>query len=330
MQATQWVFPTGDTTGAQDAANIMAAYAALGATGGVIWLAPGVFYVETGQVVINSPQVKIKGVLRWATKIFAVGTGDCIRMYNPNYGGDNLWGGGVEDVVIDGTHATAPVNLLHIGDGEQFELNVAVQNATGGSCWGVLFDNQVWWTEKIHGTVFARNCDSHVGFTVSSPATTVAAGTSGGEISAIASWSHPSAGVLDVASGGVTNWPAAGTVNVAASGSTTAVVTYTGISGNSLTGCAYVSGSATGTVSTGGAVTLVTSTNSFGYLDLACYVYAQANQDAVVVQNGAYPYHGSLKVKGNVAGSASAVTSCVLRLTGTVPAGHTGAGDGWR
>ena len=45
-------------------------------------------------------------------------------------------------------------------------------------------------------------------------------------------------------------------MNVAASGSTTAVVTYTGISGNTLTGCAYVSGSATGTVSTGGAVTL--------------------------------------------------------------------------
>jgi hypothetical protein len=87
--------------------------------------------------------------------------------------------------------------------------------------------------------------------------TTVASGSNGGEISAIASWSSPSAGVLDVASGGVTNWPTAGTINVAASGSTTAVVTYTGISGNSLTGCAYVSGSATGTVATGGAVDLV-------------------------------------------------------------------------
>jgi len=45
-------------------------------------------------------------------------------------------------------------------------------------------------------------------------------------------------------------------VNVAASGATTAVVTYTGISSTTLTGCAYVSGSATGTVATGGAVTL--------------------------------------------------------------------------
>jgi trimeric autotransporter adhesin len=89
----------------------------------------------------------------------------------------------------------------------------------------------------------------------SASATTVAAGSTGGEISAIASWSSPSAGVLDVAS--TTGYPSSGTLHVAASGSTTAVVTYTGISGNSFTGCAYVSGSATGTVSTGGAVSLV-------------------------------------------------------------------------
>jgi hypothetical protein len=84
---------------------------------------------------------------------------------------------------------------------------------------------------------------------------TVASGSNGGEVSQIATWSSPSAGVLAVALGSA--FPAlGGTVNVAASGSTTAVVTYTGVSGNTLTGCAYVSGSATGTVSTGGAVSL--------------------------------------------------------------------------
>jgi hypothetical protein len=84
--------------------------------------------------------------------------------------------------------------------------------------------------------------------------TTVASGSSGGEISAVASWSSPSAGVLDVAS--TTGYPTAGTLQVVASGTTLGVITYTGISGNSFTGCAYVSGSATGTVSTGNAVTL--------------------------------------------------------------------------
>ena len=94
-------------------------------------------------------------------------------------------------------------------------------------------------------------------------ASTVAAGSNGGEVSAIGTWSSPSAGVLDVANG--TLFPAGGgTVTVAASGPTTAVVTYTGVSGNSLTGCAYVSGSATGTVATGGAVTLTSSAVSTG------------------------------------------------------------------
>ena len=132
--------------------------------------------------------------------------------------------------------------------------------------------------------------------------------------------------MLDVASGGAAFWPAAGTINVAASGSTTAVVTYTGISGNSLTGCAYVSGSATGTVSTGGAVTLVTSTNSFGYTDLTVEILAKVGQDGVVCQNGATPYNGALRVRANFQGNSSAQTNAVLRITGQIPAGHTTGG----
>ena len=81
----------------------------------------------------------------------------------------------------------------------------------------------------------------------------------------MASWSAPSAGVLDVAS--VTGFPASGTLKVAASGSTVAIVTYTGTNTGQFTGCAYVSGSATGTVSTAGNVTLISapviSTGSF-------------------------------------------------------------------
>ena len=82
---------------------------------------------------------------------------------------------------------------------------------------------------------------------------TVAAGSNGGEISAIASWSSPSGGVLDVAS--TAGFASSGTLYVSATGSTVATVTYTGTSGgNSFTGCAYVSGSATGTVATAGSV----------------------------------------------------------------------------
>ena len=113
--------------------------------------------------------------------------------------------------------------------------------------------------------------------------TTVAAGSNGGEISQIASWSSPSAGVLAVAS--TTGYPASGTLNVVASGTTVGVITYSGTSGgNTFTGCAYVSGSATGTVATGNAVTAATgtalaSTGSFT---------APASGDVLVTANFAF------------------------------------------
>ena len=92
-------------------------------------------------------------------------------------------------------------------------------------------------------------------FAVPSLATTVAAGSNGGEISTVASWSAPSSGILDVAS--TTGFPTSGTLLIAATGPTVGIVTYTGTSGgNSFTGCAYVSGSATGTVATAGLVAL--------------------------------------------------------------------------
>jgi len=85
------------------------------------------------------------------------------------------------------------------------------------------------------------------------PATsTIAAASNGGEISQVATWSSPSAGVLAIANAAYFN-PTGGTFTVATS-TTTATCTYTGVSGNTLTGVAYVSGSAAGTVSTGGAV----------------------------------------------------------------------------
>lgn len=52
-----------------------------------------------------------------------------------------------------------------------------------------------------------------------------------------------------------------------ASGSTWAVVSYTAIAGNTFTGCAYVSGSATGTVSTGGSVDQMTTRDIMLWLD---------------------------------------------------------------
>jgi Pectate lyase superfamily protein len=230
-----------DPSGVLDStAAIQAALNALPAGGGVVYIPPGIYKVS-GTLTNNVTPTYIQGAGRWVTKINFTGTGDCIRMFNPVSGGGGFWGGGVTGLYVNGTSAGAGSTGLHIGDGEQYYLDVAVEHFNGAGSIGVHLDNTVWWTEKCHGTIWARDCTSHVVFDVS--------------------------------------------------GATT-------------------------------------STNSFGYLDLTCYLYSQPNQDGVVVQNGAYPYHGSLVIKGNFQGSASAVSNAVLRVTGTVPAGHTGAGNG--
>jgi hypothetical protein len=67
---------------------------------------------------------------------------------------------------------------------------------------------------------------------------------------------------------------------------------------------------------------------SFGYSDFSMEILAKANQDGVVLANGALIYNSRLSVKGNFQGTSAANTSAVLRLTGTVPAGHPNAGNG--
>jgi hypothetical protein len=156
--------------------------------------------------------------------------------------------------------------------------------------------------------------------------TTVAAGSNGGEISQVATWSAPSAGVLDVAS--TTGYPPSGTLTVAASGATTAVITYTGTSGgNSFTGCAYVSGSATGTVATGGAVTLTSvtlQTNSFTappsgsvLVTLHCALDVATTADSVMLaleQSGTiYGYTATYALSGS---GVPGVVTVLLYVTG--------------
>ncbi|HUC87853.1 MAG TPA: hypothetical protein VMR95_01765, partial [Candidatus Binatia bacterium] len=80
--------------------------------------------------------------------------------------------------------------------------------------------------------------------------TTIASGSTGGNIANIASWSSPSAGVLDVASS--SSFATSGTATVVTS-ETSAVIAWTGKGTGTLTGCTLVSGA--GTVSTGAQVT---------------------------------------------------------------------------
>ena len=240
MGAITYITPTGDTSGTADTANLLTALAALPAAGGTVWLAPGTFYITCGSVTITSVFVHIRGCGRWATIIRAVGTGDCLRIYNTDTTG-KLTGGGVLDLSIDGDSAGAGSAGLHYGDMRAGELRVSIRNFSGAGSIGMYFDNQNSWTEECHGYIWLSNNTQNLVFDVS--------------------------------------------------GATT-------------------------------------STNSYGYSDFNIEILAKANQDALVLQNGALLYHSRVSVKANFTGTSVANTSAAIRITGTVPAGHPDAGTG--
>ena len=165
MSATVYITPTGDNTGTDDTANLNAALDALPATGGTVWLSPGTFYITCGSVTITSVYVYIRGSGMWATTISAVGTGDCIRIYNTDTSG-LLTGGGVLGFAIDGTNAGDGSNGLHYGDMRAGQWDIAVMNFDGTGSAGVLLDNQYAWTEECHGYFWFSNNTRHLVFNV--------------------------------------------------------------------------------------------------------------------------------------------------------------------
>jgi hypothetical protein len=311
--------PSGDATGVKDTAYINAAIAQLGSQGGTVLLAPGNFYWLCGQVSITTTFVTVRGAGRWATQVNAVGTGDCLRVYNTDTTG-LLTGGALLDFTIDGTGAGAGSCGLHYGDMRAGELRLAVRNFTGAGSINVLFDNQYGWTEECLGYLWLSNGTQNLVFNVSAPA--------GGPYTA----TNASPAVFTCASPTFTN----GTQVVLSGGSPpTGFSNGTGYfvvsaSGTTFQLAATFGGTAINSTSTGsGTVTQATSTNSFGYMNLDVQILAKQNQDGLVVQNGALlynsPYFG---VRGNFQGTPGANTSAAIRITGTVPAGHPNAGNG--
>ena len=63
---------------------------------------------------------------------------------------------------------------------------------------------------------------------------------------------------------------------------------------------------------------------SYARTELSVYVDALANQDCMVVQNGAFIYDSAIGLRGNTVGSANPVTNAVLRITGQGAGGNAG------
>jgi hypothetical protein len=159
-------------------------------------------------------------------------------------------------------------------------------------------------------------------------ATTVAAGSNGGTITNIASWGTPGAGILAVTAGA--NMPTSGTAIVGTS-NTPAVITYTGVSSNTLTGCAYVSGG-TGTVTTTTSV-VASTTPQAGAGCTAPSLGTSSNSSTGGVVGGASPTNGSAPAaQGDTApgagGGAASVTSAQNGAAAQANSGGGGGGGG--
>jgi hypothetical protein len=157
---------TGNGT-TDDTAAFNSALTAAAAVNGTVFVPPGTYKVSTSLTETTVP-ISIIGAGRWQTIIMWYGTGDVFRIYSStNYSSRTKFGGMLAGLTIDGTNATGTSNGVHIGDVLQYRIDVAVQNFTTSGSYGVLFDNQYYWCEQMVGQIYASNCVTHVGFTMS-------------------------------------------------------------------------------------------------------------------------------------------------------------------
>ena len=156
--------PSGDESGATDAANINATLSYIPATGGVLTLAPGTWYVECGIVSVNRSGIYISAP---GCYIYATGAGDVFRMYDSTILTDrSFWGGGLLGMpTIDLVNTTGNSSAFHAGDITQLAVFCQVRNAYAGTASkGVWLDSQWWWTEQAYGRIVAWNCRTGVQF----------------------------------------------------------------------------------------------------------------------------------------------------------------------
>lgn len=154
--------PSGDTSGATDAAAIARAVAELPAPGGVIRLAAtGTWYINCGQIVITQSGVFIDAT---GCYIKATGAGDMIRMYDSSAPNETYDSGGLLGFpLIDGALTTGNACALHAGDILQLMVYAHVKNFTAGTTSkGVWLDNNYAWTEQASGRILAQHCRTGV------------------------------------------------------------------------------------------------------------------------------------------------------------------------
>ena len=169
--------PSGDTTGVTDASRILAAF---GGVPGKVVLGPGIWWIQTGVLQLLQPPQYLDGAGKDLTILYAVGSGDTVRLPNPTpatqgFGTVSAWGGGVSNMTIDGTFAGAGAVGVHFGDAEEMEFNgLMVQHFNGAGSAGVWMHNLIWYTEKTKADIAAEDCTTCYLFSVDTTAMTTA------------------------------------------------------------------------------------------------------------------------------------------------------------
>jgi hypothetical protein len=159
-----------DYTGAVDAStafnNALASLPQIaGRSVGTIVFGPGTVKMA---VTPNNPGpcVYVQGAGNWATNIWSTVTGDCFRVFDNSTAASSasLSSGGISGMTIRGDNAGNNSAGLHIGDIVDYLVDIAVLNFSGTGSKGVWFDNELAWTESIHGRLYVSGCTACVVF----------------------------------------------------------------------------------------------------------------------------------------------------------------------
>jgi Pectate lyase superfamily protein len=124
-----------------------------GGGGGVLYFPVG-NYKTTGTITLAYDQRMVGDGS--GSMISYYGSGDAIRQFNPTKPpySETDFAGGVEDIVIDGSNASAGACGLHIGDGSDYYLNrLRISHFEGAGSIGMHLDDVHGWTEKMTATV---------------------------------------------------------------------------------------------------------------------------------------------------------------------------------
>ncbi|QBC87402.1 hypothetical protein [Mycobacterium avium] len=160
--------PTGATS--SDAA-VAAAMAAMGASPGILAFGPGTYRLSETMTFTHGDQGVIgQGIP--VTTLNWVGTGDCIRMYDPTTGTFPSKTGLIAGFKIQGYNAGANSTGIHVGDTYNLRIrDLWITDFVANGSIGALFDNTVTITERARVEITIDNCSTAVVFQVEDPET---------------------------------------------------------------------------------------------------------------------------------------------------------------